>query len=236
MRHGSERAPGKNHRVFQGKRLCCWVIDALLDSGVVDEVLVDTDSPPVREICGAYPAGVRVVDRPAELAGGTVSMNDVISHDLGLIDADVVMQTHATNPLLRAGTIEAALGFYRRGLPTHDSLFTVTRRQTRFYTASGSPLNHDPEVLERTQDLEPCYEENSCLYVFSPSSFRETGRRIGRLPLMLELDPAESVDIDDERDFVLAEAVASSGVARCADAPVPVTTGPTRSVDAGSAA
>jgi len=222
MRHGSERAPGKNHRVFHGKRLCCWVIDALRVSGVVDEILIDTDSPPVREIGEMYPTGVRVVDRPNELAGSMVSMNDVIARDLGLIEADVVIQTHATNPLLRPSSIAAALRAYREHLGTHDSLFTVARRQTRFYSATGQPLNHDPEVLERTQDLPPFYEENSCLYVFSPASFREAGRRIGRRPLMLELDPIEAVDIDTERDFTLAESIARAGLADHADEPAPV--------------
>lgn len=233
MRHGSERAPGKNHRVFHGKRLCCWVIDALRASGVVDEILIDTDSPPVREIGEMYGPGVRVVDRPRELAGGMVSMNDVISRDLTLIDAGVVIQTHATSPLLRPGTIAAALRVYRENLPTHDSLFTVTRRQTRFYSAMGTPLNHDPEVLERTQDLEPYYEENSCLYVFSPASFRESGTRIGRRALMLGLDPIEAVDIDTEREFSLAEAIAKFGLVEHAEEPVPVTGRVTR---AGSAA
>jgi CMP-N-acetylneuraminic acid synthetase len=239
MRHGSERAPGKNHRVFAGKPLCCWVIDALLESGVIDEILIDTDSPPVREICERYPAGVRVVDRPEELAGGMVSMNDVIARDLGLVDAGVVIQTHATNPLLRPGTIASALGAYCENLHAQDSLFTVTRRQTRFYSSVGQPLNHDPEVLERTQDLEPYYEENSCLYVFSPESFGETGRRIGRRPLMIALDPIESVDIDDERDFVLAESIARAGLIEGADAPVPVAQGgrgTERSMGTGSAA
>lgn len=236
MRHGSERAPGKNHRVLAGKRLCCWVIDALRASGAVDEILIDTDSPPVREIGEMYPTGVRVVDRPSELAGGMVSMNDVIARDLGLIDADIVLQTHATNPLLRPSTIAEALRVYREYLGTHDSLFTVTGRQTRFYSATGEPLNHDPEVLERTQDLEPFYEENSCLYIFSPASFRRADRRIGRRPLMLELDPIEAVDIDTERDFALAETIARAGLAEHAGEPAVVRSGEREVSGSGSAA
>lgn len=236
MRHGSERAPGKNHRDFHGKPLCRWVIDALRESGAVDEILVDTDSPPVRGICRSYPSGVRVVDRPMELAGGTVSMNSVIERDLGLIDADVVVQTHATNPLLRPGSIAAALRGFREHRGLHDSLFTVTRQQTRFYSASGKPLNHDPEVLARTQDLTPLYEENSCLYIFSPASFRKAGRRIGSQPAMLELDPIEAVDIDTERDFNLAEAIARAGLVEQAADPVVVSLGRPEVGSAGSAA
>lgn len=216
MRHGSERVPGKNHRVLAGKRACCWVIDALLASGVIDEVLIDTDSAPIREI-GELHAGqggtrVRVIERPAHLSGGHVSMNDVIRHDLAQTDADIVVQTHATNPLLRPETIARCVRAYQDQAPTHDSLFTVTRHQARFYTPAGAPLNHNPHELLRTQDLRPMYEENSCLYVFSPASFEEAGARIGRRPVMVELDPIEAVDLDEERDFALAEAIAQSGL------------------------
>ncbi|MFG0305499.1 MAG: cytidylyltransferase domain-containing protein [Phycisphaerales bacterium JB040] len=218
MRHGSERVPGKNHRVLAGKRACCWVIDALLESGVIDEVLIDTDSAPIREIgemyAGREGASVRVIDRPAHLAGGHVSMNDVIRHDLGHTDAEVVVQTHATNPMLRPETIASCVRAYRERASTNDSLFTVTRHQARFYTPEGDPLNHDPAELRRTQDLRPMYEENSCLYVFSPGSFRAAGARIGERPVMVELDPIEAVDLDEERDFALAEAIARSGLVR----------------------
>ena len=55
-----------------------------------------------------------------------------------------------------------------------DSLFTVDKIQTRFYRADCSPVNHDPDNLVRTQDLEPWFEENSNLYIFTRDSFAKT--------------------------------------------------------------
>ena len=89
-------------------------------------------------------------------------------------------------------------------LPAHDSLFSVTRLQTRLFDAAGQPLNHDPGVLMRTQDLPPVYEENSNIYLFSDEQIAHR-RRIGDAPLLFETDPLESTDIDEEHDFVIAE-------------------------------
>ena len=82
----------------------------------------------------------------------------------------------------------------------------MTRWQTRLYDADGTPINHDPDVLLRTQDLPPVYEENSNLYLFTADQIA-AGRRIGKRPILFEIDPLEAVDIDDEADFVLAEAL-----------------------------
>jgi CMP-N-acetylneuraminic acid synthetase len=118
--------------------------------------------------------------------------------------------THTTNPLLRPGTIHRAIDAYEKGFAagTCDSLFTVNRFQTRFYREDGSPVNHDPNVLMRTQDLEPWLEENSNLYIFNRESFAATNARIGLKPLMFETPRIESADIDDQEGWDIAETLA----------------------------
>ena len=88
-----------------------------------------------------------------------------------------------------------------------DSLFSVNKIQTRFYRRDCSPVNHDPDDLVRTQDLEPWFEENSCLYLFTRDSFAATRARVGRKPMMFETPPLESIDIDEPHQWFLAEAV-----------------------------
>jgi CMP-N-acetylneuraminic acid synthetase len=118
--------------------------------------------------------------------------------------------THTTNPMLTSATIAAALARYRDAVAagTGDSLFNVNRVQSRFYRADGSAVNHDPANLIQTQDLEPWFEENSNLYIFSGGSFAGTRARIGAMPVMFETPKLESVDIDTETDWTLAECVA----------------------------
>ncbi|MGH8587266.1 MAG: acylneuraminate cytidylyltransferase family protein, partial [Gammaproteobacteria bacterium] len=80
----------------------------------------------------------------------------------------------------------------------------------RLYRGDGSAVNHDPQNLLRTQDLEPWFEENSCLYLFSAEGFARTGARIGDRPLLFETPRLESVDIDEPDDWRLAELLAAS--------------------------
>jgi CMP-N-acetylneuraminic acid synthetase len=81
--------------------------------------------------------------------------------------------------------------------------------QTRLYKKDGVALNHDPNILKRTQDLDPVYEENSNLYLFTRESFAQTNARIGKNPILFETPKMESVDIDDEHSWVLALALAN---------------------------
>ena len=118
--------------------------------------------------------------------------------------------THTTNPFLSADTIATAIARYQEATCAEeaDSLFTVNRVQTRFYRADGSAVNHDPDNLIRTQDLEPWFEENSNLYIFSAGSFARTRARIGERPVMHETPRLESVDIDGAEDWAIAESLA----------------------------
>jgi CMP-N-acetylneuraminic acid synthetase len=204
----SERVKGKNFRDFCGKPLYHHIIHTLDQTYSIDEILVDTDSRVVMGEAESLSPKVRVVERPESIRGDFVSMNRVIEHDLEQSEADIFLQTHATNPMISSETIAHALREFVENMDQFDSLFSVTRYQTRFYDEKGIPINHDPEELIRTQDLPAMYEENSCLYIFTKESFSPKGRRIGEKPMMFPTPPIESTDIDDEFKFRLAELLA----------------------------
>jgi CMP-N-acetylneuraminic acid synthetase len=207
MRHSSERVRGKNYRPLGGRPLFHHIVGALEACPEIAEIAIDTDSELIKEDLASSFPGVRVIDRPAELLGGDVPMNDILAHDVTLVDADLYLQTHSTNPLLRAETISAAVRAFLEQRDRYDSLFSVTPLQVRLWTADGKPINHDPEVLLRTQDLPPVMEENSCLYLFDRATLERTGRRIGDRPLLFPIERGEAVDIDDESDWSLVEAL-----------------------------
>ena len=73
------------------------------------------------------------------------------------------------------------------------------------FWGNSKGINHNPKELIRTQDLEPIYEENSCIYLFSKETNKRTGNRLGSKPMMFEMDRFEAVDIDDIEDFYWAE-------------------------------
>ncbi len=211
MKANSQRVKGKNFRPLHGKPLFRWILDSLLSLDRIDAVVINTDARAILAENGLTDSDrVIIRDRPAALCGDTVSMNLILADDLAHVDADTYAMTHTTNPLLRPATIDAALAAYEDGVAagTADSLFTVNRVQTRFYRADGSAVNHDPDNLIQTQDLEPWFEENSNLYLFSRDSFAATGARIGRKPILYPMNPHEAVDIDTPDDWLLAEALA----------------------------
>jgi len=205
MRHHSQRVPGKNYRLLAGKPLFHHIISTLLAVPEINSILVDTDSAPVMEGLRQHFPSVRVIDRPENLRADTVPMNDILLHDTTQAEADFYLQTHSTNPLLKAETISRAIRRFLADYPAYDSLFSVTRLQTRLYDQDGKAINHNPLELLQTQDLPPVYEENSCLYLFSRENLLRRGHRIGERPLMFEIDAGEAWDIDEELDFVICE-------------------------------
>ena len=212
MKANSERVKGKNFKDFCGKPLFRWVLDTLLSVPEVSSVVINTDAREILEAHGLEDSErVKVRDRPLEICGDLVSMNEVIRDDVSNTDADIFLMTHTTNPLLSKKSIESALSVFQKALREgkNDSLFTVNRVQDRFYTADAKPINHDPKNLIRTQDLEPWYQENSNLYLFTKQSFDLTEARIGLTPTMLVTEPFESTDIDTPDDWSFAESVVS---------------------------
>jgi len=206
MRHASERVVGKNYRPLGGRPLFHHIVSTLFDVPQIETVVIDTDSELIAESAiQAFP-DVQIIERPKHLQGDDVPMNDVLLHDIGVVEADLYLQTHSTNPLLRATTISSALGAFAAAADS-DSLFTVTPMYTRLWTPDGRPINHDPAVLLRTQDLPPVMAENSCLYVFDGELLRRRRNRIGERPLLYPLPAEEAWDIDDETGWKIVEAL-----------------------------
>lgn len=209
MKAHSERVPNKNIKPFNGKPLYHHVLLMLAEVPEIDAIIINTDSDLISKEAPTISKKAIINPRPEAIRGDFVSMNRIIEHDIATHPSDIVMQTHSTNPVLRSSTVRAALTAFA-GQTTYDSLFTVNAFQSRFYFEDGRAINHDPEVLLRTQDLPKVFEENSCLYVFTPKAFAVKQRRIGVKPMMFETPTVESVDIDNDYSFRLAEVLAAN--------------------------
>ncbi|MFC1922234.1 cytidylyltransferase domain-containing protein [Chloroflexota bacterium] len=209
MRHDSQRVKGKNYRLLAGKPLYHHIISTLLNCPEISEVVVDTDSQPIMEGIKLDFPQVRIIIRPEHLRAGEIPMNEVLLHDIFQVEADFYLQTHSTNPLLTPATISHAIQIMIENFPGYDSLFSVTRWQTRLWDELGRAINHNPAVLLRTQDLPPVYEENSCLYIFTRQTLQNEHNRIGERPYLFEIEAIEAWDIDEEIDFLMADLLMS---------------------------
>lgn len=208
MKANSERVKGKNFKDLAGKPLFKWILDELLAVDAIDQVVINTDARHILEENGLHESERVVIrNRKKELCGDLVSMNLILADDIDEIEADTYIMTHTTNPLISADTIRHGLNLFHNS-SDNDSLFTVNKIQTRFYRQDGSAVNHDPDNLIRTQDLEPWFEENSCLFYFTKDSFAKTNARIGESPTMMVTPPLESLDIDEPHDWEMVAALA----------------------------
>ena len=201
MRHHSQRVPGKNYRVLAGKPLFHHIIETLLAVPEINEVVVDTDSDPVMDGLREHFPQVKIINRPEHLCADDIPMNQILIHDTDHAPADFYLQTHSTNPLLKPETVARAINLFLADYPNRDSLFSVTRLQTRLYDKDGKAINHNPKELIQTQDLPSIYEENSCIYIFSRANLIAKQHRISDRPMLFEIDAAEAWDIDEELDF-----------------------------------
>ncbi len=205
MRHSSERVIGKNYRDFAGKPLFFHVIESLLACKSISTVVIDTDSPVIIEMAQQNFPTVKILERPAHLRDGSIAMNDVLLNAINQIPADFYLQTHSTNPILTSATIEAGIQQFLSVYPMYDSLFTVTKKNVRYWDVLARPINHNQNILLRTQDLPPIFEENSCMYVFSKEILLRKHNRIGDRPFLFEMPEIEAQDIDVELNFKVAE-------------------------------
>lgn len=205
MRHHSQRVPGKNYRPLAGKPLFHHIIATLLEVPQISQVVVDTDSEQVMAGLRQHFPDVMILERPESLRADTVPMNDILMHDTSCVEANFYLQTHSTNPLLTASTLGRAIDSFLKTYPAYDSLFSVTRLQTRLWDQQGRAINHNPDILLQTQDLPPVFEENSCIYLFTRQNLIERHNRLGQHPLMFEMGADEAWDIDDELDFSITE-------------------------------
>lgn len=205
MKGQSERVPNKNMRLFCERPLFHWIMNSLSQSKYVKEIIINTDSDQIAEEAKKN-FNVTIHMRPDYLLNiQSDEANQIMAYDLTQTDGEYFLQSHSTSPLLRSETINQAIETFFDQREKYDSLFSVTATQNRYYWPDGTPINHDPGKLIKTQELPIIYEENSNIYIFARSMFNKHKNRIGSSPLLFPIDRIEAIDIDCEHDFSIAE-------------------------------
>ncbi|MBU0496607.1 MAG: acylneuraminate cytidylyltransferase family protein [Candidatus Thermoplasmatota archaeon] len=208
MKDHSERVPSKNIRTFGNKPLFFHILQSLTDAKYIDQIIVNTDSKEIKSLIKKNFQKIIVIERPPQLLGDKIPMTPIIEYDLNHVTTDHFLQTHATNPLLKSSIIDNAIIKYHNGLQKgFDSAIGVNVYQTRFYDSNKKPLNHDPTIMVPSQDMPIIYEDNSNFYINSKNNFLAHNNRVGKNPLFIPVPKLQSIDIDDEEDFIIANAV-----------------------------
>lgn len=210
-RGGSKGVPRKNLRMLGGQPLVARAVRTLLSSSSVGSVFVSTDDPEIAAV--ATRAGARVIERPFRLSGDEASSESALEHALAHLAShgvmpDVTVFVQATSPFIRASDIDRAVVLVRSG--ECDVAFSAVRADVHLWREGVDGLegvNHRAAVRQRRQDRAPEHAETGGFYVMRTSGFREHQHRFfGRLRLV-EVDPAEALEIDTEHDLMLAELI-----------------------------
>ena len=156
MKGNSERVPNKNLKQFCGTPLYHKVLNSLLASNLISEVVINTDSDEIMKDVRAHysDTNVTIFERPQEIRGDTVSMNKVIEYDIDRIEADYYLQTHSTNPLLKTETIDNALNTIRDHLNESFRLTSnrgFNKRQSFRYRLDASKRYISNKKIEKTE-------------------------------------------------------------------------------------
>ncbi len=203
----SERLPNKNFLSFNGHPMYKRVLETLENCPLIDKIVVNTDAQEIVDFVTNELTKGHIIHRPDHLLGNEITMNAIIDFDLSQVSGEHFLQTHVTNPLLSIGTTEKAIATYFEQLEQFDSLISVNAIKKRAFDEQLQPINHDNTKLLMTQELPPILIENSNLFLFSRASFDQTKSRIGKFPQAFVMNEWESLDIDYETDFKLAQLI-----------------------------
>jgi CMP-N-acetylneuraminic acid synthetase len=216
-RAGSKGVPGKNVRPLSGRTLLEYAARAARESGVIDRVILSTDSPEIAE--AGRRAGLEVpFMRPAALAADDTPMLPVIQHALdemlrGGWSADIIVLLQPTSPLRRPDHIRDAVNLLRE--TNADSVVTVVEVPRhlspdyvmRIDEGRLKPFLPDGLRITRRQDVRPAYSRDGTVYAFRRSTLERFGGIYGDDCRPLLIDARESLSIDTQDDWDEAERV-----------------------------
>ncbi|MCD7956300.1 MAG: acylneuraminate cytidylyltransferase family protein [Lachnospiraceae bacterium] len=204
IKANSERVPGKNFRILNGKKLYEYICEHVAEANIFDDVYIDTNSEEIASYASA--SGFHAIERKPELALNTANGNDLLVYHFEQYPlSDYYFQLFATAPYLQPRTIKDCFGKLISS-EKYDSCFTATENHG-FYWLNETPVNYRPGILPRSQDMAAVIEESTGLYGISRESLDKYRCRIGARPYIHVISKFEAVDINTEEDLKVAEYV-----------------------------
>jgi N-acylneuraminate cytidylyltransferase len=221
-RGGSKRIPRKNIKLFRGKPMIAWSIEAARQSGLFEHILVSTDDTEIAGVAGQWGAEAPFV-RPPELADDHTGTTEVIAHATRWAQVQgwsltAVCCIYATAPFIRPDDLRRGLQALERGDWAYA--FTATDYPAPIFRSFKQDERGGVEMLfpehftTRSQDLPVTLHDAGQFYWGRPASWTEGKRIFDRHSFALVVPRWRVQDIDNEEDWSRAEIVAPAILAR----------------------
>lgn len=223
-RSGSKGVPDKNLRPLAGRTLLEYTADAARGSGVIDRIVLSTDSEAIA--AAGRQAGVEVpFMRPAELARDDSPMLPVLQHAIGELERggwspEYVVLLQPTSPLRRASHVREAVDLLRRsGADSVVTVIEVPKHLSPDYVMRIDqgvlrPFLPEGERVTRRQDVRPAYSRDGTVYACRRDTLERFASIYGERCLPLLIDARDSLSIDTPDDWAAAERILEAGWAR----------------------
>lgn len=193
------RLPGKNTKILDGKPLLSYILKNLNESQRISRIVVCCSDMGLKHYLPEY---VDFLHRPIELDQDDANFTELFSFIQEQIMADIFVYAHATAPFISTASIDKCImAVAEEGF---DSAFSAKKFQDYLWSSAFTPVNFDPSLVPRSQDLPVLFRETSGIYAFTNDLFVENKRRIGTNPKAIEVDWIEAIDINEQEDFDLA--------------------------------
>ena len=212
-RGGSKSLPGKNIIELGGKPLLSYSINAAMESGVIDQVVVTTDDQKIATIAEKY--GADVVMRPKELATDSCHTFPAIEHAIKTLEDrgdsyDTIVLLQPTSPLRTAFNIRECLKLFHNSKSAESIISVIECEHHPYKSLTKSNGNVTALISEEylespRQSLPEAYRPNGALYVLSTNTLLDKRRFYVEPVLAYEMDIRSSIDIDNIEDLELCE-------------------------------
>lgn len=211
-RGGSKRIPRKNVKEFCGKPIIAYSIEAALQSGIFDTVMVSTDDEEISRIAQEYGAQVPFL-RSAETANDFATTTDVLLEVLNEYEKlgehyDIACYIYPTAPFVTGRKLREAAELLTEG--DADKVFPVVSfsypPQRGLIIDDGKLVFEYPQYMNsRSQDLTPHYHDAGQFCIFRVEPFKEHKQIWAGKILPYVISEMEVQDIDNETDWQIAE-------------------------------
>lgn len=210
-RKGSVRIPNKNEQLLSGEPLFLRKIKQLQKCKNIHRVIFGSDSEQM--LSAAKGIGAEVIKRPDFFCDERVaSANDMIQNMVSSIETDIVVWAHCTNPLISSETYDKAVEVFFQNYGEYDSLLSVVKLQEHLWHEDKGkfvPLNYNPYAERHiaAKDLPPYYMQDGGIFIQPHKQMKANRYFFGNRPYLFLVSPDEFLDINTERDLMLARAI-----------------------------